>query len=124
MSYSKNENIVNILKDMLSILGIEFTNLENLIDTELLRTDIIRQEVFNHFQNQQEKLKDLGYKTGNLTSLHKNNHMKQKWPAINMLRQVLKCNNLHLKPLIKSDGYDKTTGRKNTIRYYVITKLK
>ena len=110
----------DLLRKMLSYFNISFININDLINIELERNSFLTPEVVDHFQKFKEEFKILGYKTGKLTSLHKNNLIKQKFPAINMLRQLLKCNNLLLKPLIKSNGYDKITGRKNTIRYFII----
>jgi hypothetical protein len=118
-----SNNCITILKDMLEILEIKFETIDELIEIEIEKNDITNKEVCEHFQKYQEKLKNLGYKTGNLTSLHKNNQSKQKWPSVNMLRQILKCNKLHLKPLVKSYGYDKSNGKKNTIRYYIIKPI-
>jgi len=105
---------------MLLFFNINFVNIKDLINIELERNSFLTPEVVEHFQKFKNEFKNLGYKTGKLTSLHKNNLVKQKFPAINMLRQLLKCNNLLLKPLIKSNGYDKISGRKNTIRYFII----
>mgnify|MGYP001323329800 CR=1 FL=1 len=110
----------DLLKKMLLFFNINFVNIKDLINIELERNSFLTPEVVEHFQKFKNEFKNLGYKTGKLTSLHKNNLVKQKFPAINMLRQLLKCNNLLLKPLIKSNGYDKITGRKNTIRYFII----
>lgn len=118
-----DEKSIDILKELFSILNIKFSELDELVNIELERNDILKQEVSDYFQKYQSNLKSLGYKTGNLTSLHKNNTIKQKWPGINMLRQILKCNQLQLKPFVKSNGYDKSTGKKNTVRYYIIKKL-
>ena len=117
-----NNSVELILKEMLSQINIKFDTIDELVDTEILRSDILSEEICNYFQKYQKTLKTLGYKTGTLTSLHKNNYVKQKWPAINMLRQLLKCNNLHMKPFVKSDGYDKSSGKKKTIRYFIIKK--
>ena len=113
-----------ILKDMLSIINVKFDKLEQLIDIEILRSDLLSEDVINHFDKFKDSIKNLGYKTGNLTSLHKNNKIKQSWPSINILRQILKCNKLHLKPFVKSNGYDKDNGKKKIIRYFVIKNIK
>ena len=60
-----------ILQEMLSIIGIKFETLDELIDIEILRNDLLSLEVIHHFDKFKENMKSLGYKTGNLTSLHK-----------------------------------------------------
>lgn len=114
---------IPILKEMLNIIGIKFENLNELINTEILRSDLLSADVLNHFDKFKDSIKSLGYKTGNLTSLHKNNKVKQSWPSINILRQLLKCNKLHLKPYVKSNGYDKENGKKKIIRYFIIKQM-
>ena len=37
-----------------------------------------------------------------------------------MVRQILKCNNLKLKPMLICRGYNKSTGKKIIERYYQI----
>ena len=49
--------------------------------------------------------------------------MKQKNPGINLLRQVLKCNYLNMKPKVISHGYEKTSGKKITTRVFIIEKV-
>lgn len=63
------------------------------------------------------------YNSNMLNCLHKNSGDKQKFPAVNMLRQILKCNNLKLTPFVVSNGYDRTNGRKKVIRKYKIEYL-
>ena len=118
-----NNEKLSILKEMLKIIDVKFDSLEELIDIEILRNDLLSNEVVDHFLKYQDNIKKLGYKTGNLTSLHKNNKLKQSWPSINILRQLLKCNQLHLKPYIKSNGYDKNNGKKKIIRYFIIKRI-
>ena len=55
-----------------------------------------------------------------LTCLHSNSNNKQKFPGINMFRQILKENNFDMKPNVYSNGYCKITGKKNVIRSFII----
>ena len=57
-----------------------------------------------------------------LTSLQKNATIKQRWPLLNLVRQILKKNNYAMNPLRKSDGYD-DEGKKIFKRYFLINKL-
>tara|TARA_B110000208_G_scaffold146703_1_gene177029 strand:- start:359 stop:751 length:393 start_codon:yes stop_codon:yes gene_type:complete len=116
----KNNKILN---EMLALIGISFENLDDLIGIKIERDLLLTEEVINHFQKYKKTLLDIGYKTGVLNGLHKNNTVKQRWPALNMIRQILKCNQLKLSPFVKSNGYNKKTGKKNTIRYFMIIKL-
>jgi hypothetical protein len=112
-----------ILKNMLLKIGIKFESIDELEGKVLERDILLLEDVASYMLSFQDKIKDSGYKTGTLTSLHKNNNDKQKWPQVNILRQLLKCNKLRLKPFTKSNGYNKSTGKKNVIRFYRIEKL-
>ena len=63
------------------------------------------------------------YHTSALSCLHGNSTTKQVAPAVCMVRQLLKANDLRLAPRVQSQGYDKATGRKLVRRYYEITAL-
>ena len=64
------------------------------------------------------------YNSSKLTCLHKNSLDKQKFPAVNMYRQLLKCNNLKMEPYVVSKGYNKYSGKKIVERFYRIKELK
>jgi len=113
----------DLIKEMLTVLQIKFELIDELDGVIIERDLLLVEEVSKHLLSFQDKIKNSGYKTGTLTSLHKNNNDKQKWPEVNILRQLLKCNGIKLKPFIKSNGYDKKTGKKNVIRYYRFEKI-
>lgn len=118
---SDNTVSLQILKSILSYVNIDFVSTESLIGTEINREQLLNDNTLEKFKNLQLEIKKAGYSSCKLTSLHKNNDTKQKFPAINMMRQILKCNNLWLKPVEKSLGYNKTTGAKIVKRYFVIS---
>ena len=62
------------------------------------------------------------YNSSYLTCLHDNSIYKQKFPVINLVRQILKCNYLLMTPKVISNGYDKASGKKLVTRIYVIEK--
>ena len=98
------------------------------IDKRMLCNIIIDQEelkdseIIVKFRKLIPKFKKF-YNSNMLNCLHKNSGDKQKFPAVNMLRQILKCNNLKLTPFVVSNGYDRTNGRKKVIRKYKIEYL-
>jgi len=55
--------------------------------------------------------------------LQKNAEASQKWPLLNLVRQILKSNNYKMDPIRKSNGYTKE-GKKKYLRFFVIKKLK
>lgn len=56
------------------------------------------------------------------TSLHKNADLKQNWPLLNLIRQLLKIYNYSMSPYKKSDGYSKD-GKKLFKRFFIIQKI-
>ena len=64
----------------------------------------------------------LVYNSSYLNCLHDNSIFKQKFPGVNLIRQVLKCHHLSLTPKIISNGYEKSTGRKKVSRIFKIEK--
>ena len=57
-----------------------------------------------------------------LTCLQSNAEDKQKWPLINITRQILKAYNYKLQPFKKSNGTNKD-GTKKFKRYFKIIKI-
>ena len=117
----KSTDINIILKNMLNFLKIKYNKIDELIGKEIDRDDLLTKNIIEYYQTFQHDLKLGGFSTGKLTSLHKNNLTKQKFPAINMLRQVLKCKKMWLKPRVESKGYNKKTGKKFVKRSFIIS---
>ena len=67
-------------------------------------------------------LKIKGFKSYYLSTLISDKNSKQKWPLINLVRQLFKVCGYHLKPFRVSDGYSKT-GKKLYKRYFKIEKI-
>ena len=119
----------NLMIELFKILkkDVAKDNNKNL-DKRLLCNIIIDQEelkdseIIVKFRNLIPKFKKY-YNSNMLNCLHQNSGDKQKFPAVNMLRQILKCNNLKLTPFVVSNGYDRTNGRKKVIRKYKIECL-
>ena len=110
---------LNLLKKLLNHLNVTFDDKQELEDIIISRDILLNQHIQDVFQTYQNELKGHGYKSGKLTSLHKNN-LKQKFPAINMLRQILKCNGILMKPKIESIGYNRVTGQKIVKRNFIL----
>ena len=69
-----------------------------------------------------QELKNLGFKSSYLTSLQKSSHTKQKWPLLNLVRQLFKSRGYHLKPERVANGYSKD-GKKLFKRFFRIEKI-
>jgi len=57
-----------------------------------------------------------------MTSLHKNANKEQKWPLLNLVRQILNVYKFKMEPIRKSDGYT-LEGIKKFKRFFQIKKL-
>jgi len=58
-----------------------------------------------------------------LTSLQSGAEKGQKWPLLNLVRQILRVCNYKMDPIRRSDGYD-DEGKKKYKRFFLIKKLK
>jgi hypothetical protein len=56
-----------------------------------------------------------------MTSLQKNASKSQKWPLLNLVRQILSIYNYQMEPIRKSDGYT-LEGVKKYKRFFQIKK--
>ena len=115
---SKEEPLYTLLK----IINILPNRKEDLIDITIEQDIMKSPAIISQYYKLIPELKKY-YNSEMLTCLHKNSLKKQKFPAINMLRQILKCNNLKLKPYSTSNGYDKSNGKKIVRRFYIITSI-
>ena len=63
------------------------------------------------------------FSSSSLTSLQKDANKDQKWPLLNLVRQILKACDYQMKPIRKSAGYT-PEGKKIYRRFFYISKLK
>ena len=112
----------DLLKDIFSALEINIKE-RNDISNIILKQDTLKSKTLISDLN--EKVPNLKsyYNSSKLTCLHKNSLDKQKFPAVNMFRQILKCNSFKMEPYVISKGYDKFSGKKLVERYYRIRDL-
>ena len=85
------------------------------------RDTLLSSTVYEKVKQDITKLKEL-YSSGSLTALQKNAQQSQKWPLLNLVRQILKSNNYRMLPHRKSNGYT-PEGKKKYIRSFIIKKL-
>jgi len=57
-----------------------------------------------------------------MTSLQTNADKSQKWPLLNLTRQILSVYGFKMTPIRKSDGYTKE-GIKKYKRFFIIKKI-
>ena len=109
------------IKQFLNKVGIEFENVEQL-DGQLIPRDILlNTDLYEEIKKDIPELKKL-FSSSSHTSLHKNAEESQKWPIINITRQILKSCNFDMEPIRRSDGKTKD-GKKRFKRYFKISKI-
>ena len=111
-----------LLVDIFEAIDIKITNREDLGNI-ILRQDTLKdRNLIEELYRKAPNLKSF-YNSSKLTCLHKNSLDKQKFPAVNMYRQLLKCNNFKMEPYVVSKGYNKYSGKKIVERFYRIKDL-
>ena len=96
-------------------------NVEDQLDGQLIPREILlSKDVYNEVKEEIVELKKK-FSSSSLTSLQKTAESGQKWPLLNLVRQVLKTCNYQMKPIRRSDGYKKD-GKKKYKRFFLIGK--
>ena len=107
--------------DILKEIGI--TNLDDM-DGILLERDIFMNlETYERIKLRIVDLKKY-FSSSLLTSLQENGPVKQKFPLINIIRQLLKIRHYQMEPIRKANGYEKSGKRQKLYkRYFLIKKI-
>ena len=111
-----------IIKDFLNKCSIVFDDFSQLDGMLIPRDLLLSNEKYEYVKDDIEKMKKL-YSSGSLTALQKNAEASQKWPLLNLVRQILKSNNFKMDPIRKSNGYTKE-GKKKYLRFFAIKQIK
>lgn len=107
-------------KKILNDIGIQFNEVEELTDYFFPRDFLLDDLKYLSVKAQIPDLKKL-FSSSYLTSLHKDASKSQKWPLLNLVRQILNVYGFILEPIRKSDGYTKD-GIKKYKRFFQIKK--
>ena len=103
--------------------NIVFDAVEQLNGMEIPRDPLLSDKKYEEIESEIPCIKKSGYSSSSLTALQKNAKERQKWPLLNLVRQILRASNYNLLPFRKSDGRDKL-GKKKYKRLFRIVKLK
>ena len=107
-------------KTILKIIGIEFNEISDLNGLSILRDQLLSDNKYDEVKKLLPELKKT-YSSSLMTSLQKNADKSQKWPLLNLVRQILSTHNYKMEPIRKSDGYT-LEGVKKYKRYFLIKK--
>lgn len=107
-------------KYILNSLGLEFEKIEELYGMTIFRDVLLSKEKYESLKDKIAELKKT-FSSSSMTSIQKNAEEHQKWPLLNLVRQILLRYQIHLEPKRKSAGYTKE-GKKLYIRYFELEK--
>ena len=110
-----------LILDMFTKLGYTYTSIEYSHGKEFDRTKFLGAYASDYIEFV-PKLKQY-FRSAKLDSLHANSIEKQKFPVINIFRQMLRCCNIHMKPKVVSLGYCKVTGKKIYKRKFIMCPI-
>ena len=109
-------------KKILNTIGINFDSISELdnffIPREQLLSDLKYEEIKILIPELKKK-----FSSSFMTSLQKNAKQEQKWPLLNLVRQILSVYKYQMEPIRKSDGYT-LEGIKKYKRFFQIKKNK
>ena len=88
-----------------------------IIPRDMLLSQLVYSEVKHHISDLKKK-----FSSSALTSLQNGAEKDQRWPLLNLVRQILRVCNYKMDPVRRSDGYD-AEGKKKYKRYFLIRKL-
>jgi len=113
----EKETQQNVSKKILDELGIEIEKIEN---HEIDRDFFLDMHKYDTIQKYIVSLKK-EFSSSFLTSLQENARIKQKFPLLNLVRQILNVYGYKMEPLRKCDGYT-VDKKKKFKRYFLIVK--
>ena len=116
------EESQKIVKEFLNKCSIVFQDFNQLDGMLIPRDLLLSKDKYEIVKDDIDKMREL-YSSGSLTSLQKTAKENQKWPLLNLVRQILKSNNFKMDPIRKSNGYTKE-GKKKYLRFFIIKKIK
>lgn len=113
------ESIESVIVELCNEIHISCEQIEDLDQKIIQRDTLLTESVANVILSYKEKIRPF-LKSDKYSCLHSNSTSKQKYPSINLLRQILKAVAIHMKPIRFYDGYDKSTGKKIIQRAFIL----
>lgn len=108
----------DLVIDILRTIGIKCNGMSSLNGKMIPRELLLDTSKYEELQEKVEKLKRY-LSSSSLTALQNTAGLVQKWPVLNLTRQLLKTYHLAMDPVRKSDGYDQD-GKKKYRRFFII----
>jgi len=114
------EGIDEISKKILVASGIMFNTNEYPDEILILRDSLLSDKIYKSIETNIVELRKT-LSSSSLTSLQKGADKTQKWPLLNLVRQILNVYGYKMVPIRKSDGYT-ADGIKKFKRYFQVIK--
>ena len=92
-------------------IGININTIQEIDGITITRDGLLDKEKYDSIKELIPELKKV-FSSSFLTSLQKTAGNSQRWPLLNLLRQILNQNGFNMTPIRKSDGRDQS-GKKN-----------
>lgn len=106
-------DIINLLKKI--NIDVSSQKLDGLLlDRELFLSEHIYNTLIDDIKSLRSK-----YSSSSLTSLQKTAKEEQRWPLLNLIRQILRIEGYTMTPIRKADGYA-LDGKKKYKRFFLI----
>ena len=116
-----NAQQIEYIKPFLNKCKIKIDNLNELNDMLIPRENLLDKEIYNSIKEDISLLKQV-FTSSALTSLQSTAEDHQKWPLLNLVRQILRSCHYKMTPKRVSAGYTKD-GKKIFKRMFIIEKL-
>lgn len=107
-------------KNILDLVGFHFNELNDLENIYIPREQLLSDNKYDEIKILIPGLKKI-FSSSIMTSLHKTAEKSQKWPLLNLVRQILHIYNFKMTPIRKADGY-LLDGTKKYKRFFLIQK--
>lgn len=108
------------IKSIFKIIGLEINQFDELNGMIISRETLLSDNKYDELKYLIPELKKI-YSSSFMTSLQKNAEKSQKWPLLNLIRQILHVYGYKMEPIRKADGYT-LEGVKKYKRYFLIHK--
>jgi len=106
------------IKNIFKIIGLEINKINDLDGQIISREVFLSDEKYDETKFIIPELKK-SFSSSFMTSLQKNADKSQKWPLLNLIRQILHVYGYKMEPIRKADGYT-LEGVKKYKRYFFI----
>lgn len=107
---------------LLNKCNIPFSNEEQLQGMKIPRDIFLSMATYNSISGDIQEIKTI-YSSSAMTGLQQTASKKERWPLLNLVRQLLKASSYNMRPIRECDGYTKE-GKKKYKRYFQIERYK